>query len=73
MPDDPLKNPDRDEEHQRRRDLDGSDEEDPDGRAVARALYGGNPGALEDEEGGDSDTEGEPTLFTTLVEDKAPE
>jgi hypothetical protein len=48
-------------EHQRRRDLDGSDEEAQDGRAVARALYGGDTSALEDE--GDTETDDEPELF----------
>jgi len=36
---DPLTNPDRDEEHRRRREA--GDEDDPDGREVAHALYGG--------------------------------
>jgi hypothetical protein len=38
---DPLTNPDRDEEHRRRRDL--GDEEDRDGLDVAEKLYGGLP------------------------------
>jgi len=42
MPNDPMKNKDRDDEHRRRRDV-GSDEDDPDGREVARRLYGGLP------------------------------
>ena len=37
---DPMKNKDRDEKHRRRRGLDEG-ENDPDGRAVAAALYGG--------------------------------
>jgi len=36
---DPLKNPDRDDQHHRRRDL-GEEEDDPDGRAIAEKLYG---------------------------------
>lgn len=37
---DDLTNPDRDKEHRRRREA-GDEEDDPDGRAVASALYGG--------------------------------
>jgi hypothetical protein len=37
--DDPRTNPDRDDQHQRRRDL-GDGDEDPDGREVAEKLYG---------------------------------
>ncbi|MCS3613517.1 hypothetical protein GGP50_003289 [Salinibacter ruber] len=39
---DPLKNPDRDEDHQRRRDL-GDEEDERDGLDVAEKLYGGLP------------------------------
>ena len=35
----PLKNPDRDENHRRRREA-GQTEDDPDGREVAEKLYG---------------------------------
>jgi hypothetical protein len=35
---DPMKNPDTDEQHRRRREA-GSDEDDPDGQEVARRLY----------------------------------
>lgn len=35
-----MKNPDRDSDHARRRDA-GEGEDDPDGREVAHALYGG--------------------------------
>lgn len=52
-----MKNPDRDDEHRRRREA-GSDEYDPDGRAVAAALYGGDASELEDSNEAD-----EPTLF----------
>lgn len=37
---DPMKNPDRDEEHRRRREM-GESRDEPDGRAVADRLYGG--------------------------------
>lgn len=50
MRDDPLKNPDRDEKHRRRREA-GTDEEGPDGREVAEALYGGPPTDSEKKEG----------------------
>ncbi|MBB4062792.1 hypothetical protein [Salinibacter ruber] len=40
---DPLKNPDRDEDHRRRRDLGEEDEGDPDGLDIAEQLYGGLP------------------------------
>lgn len=56
---DPMKNPDRDEAHRRRRDT-GDGDEDPDGRAVAAALYGGDVSELGDEDSDDSD---EPNLF----------
>jgi hypothetical protein len=51
MPD-PMKNKDRDEEHRRRREAGDPREggDDPDGREVAEALYGG---------AADSDTDGE--------------
>jgi hypothetical protein len=39
---DPLKNPDRDENHRRRRDL-GGEEDDRDGLDLAERLYGGLP------------------------------
>lgn len=35
-----MKNKDRDDKHRRRREA-GDTEDDPDGRAVAEALYGG--------------------------------
>ena len=38
---DPLKNPDRDEDHRRRRDLGEEDEDEPDGLDIAERLYGG--------------------------------
>jgi hypothetical protein len=38
---DPLTNPDRDEEHRRRRDL--GEEDETDGLDVAEKLYGGLP------------------------------
>ena len=57
---DDLTNPDRDPEHRRRREA-GDGEEDPDGRAVAAALYGGDVSELRDE---DTETDSEqPTLF----------
>lgn len=57
---DPLTNPDRDTEHRRRREA-GDEGEDPDGRAVAAALYGGDVSELRDE---DTETDSEqPTLF----------
>ena len=37
-----MKNRDRDDQHRRRREA-GSTEDDPDGREVASALYGGPP------------------------------
>jgi len=40
MPNDPLTNPDRDDKHDRRRKA-GDEDDDPDGREVADALYGG--------------------------------
>ena len=57
----PMKNPDRDEEHKRRREA-GDSDAGPDGKAVAAALYGGDTSALT---GGDEedDDETEPTLF----------
>jgi hypothetical protein len=36
-----MKNRDRDDKHRRRRDLGEDEEETPDGRKVAHALYGG--------------------------------
>ena len=58
---DPMKNKDRDEKHcRRRRGLDEG-EDDPDGRAVAAALYGGENDVLRDEV--DSDDSDEVTLF----------
>lgn len=36
----PLKNPDRDRDHKRRREA-GSDDNDPNGQEMARKLYGG--------------------------------
>jgi hypothetical protein len=42
---DPMKNSDRDEEHRRRRDVGTDEEDDPDGREVAAALYGGLTGS----------------------------
>jgi hypothetical protein len=38
---DPLKNPDRDEDHRRRRNL--GDEDERDGLDIAEKLYGGLP------------------------------
>lgn len=56
---DPMTNPDRDAEHRRRRGA-GDSDEDPDGRAVAAALYGGHVSELRDE---DPETDSdEPTL-----------
>ena len=46
---DPLKNPDRDDQHHRRRDL-GEEEDDPDGRAIAEKLYGGLTGTDTDDQ-----------------------
>ncbi|MCS3629282.1 hypothetical protein GGP53_003162 [Salinibacter ruber] len=40
---DPLTNPDRDEDHQRRRDLGEEDDDDTDGLDLAERLYGGLP------------------------------
>ncbi len=40
---DPLKNPDRDEDHRRRRNLGEEDEDEPDGFDIAERLYGGLP------------------------------
>jgi hypothetical protein len=56
-----MKNPDRDEEHKRRREA-GDSDAGPDGKAVAAALYGGDTSALT---GGDEEDEDEtePTLF----------
>lgn len=56
---DPLTNPDRDEEHRRRRDTPSS-AIGPDGKEVAAVLYGGDVSELEDEDSDDTD---EPTLF----------
>lgn len=63
---DELINPDRDDKHRRRREA-GSGDDDPNGRAVAEALYGGNPSALD----GDEEPEREPTLFTDEDDDMA--
>ena len=52
-----MKNPDRDEEHKRRREA-GDSDAGPDGKAVAAALYGGDPSALEED-----DDETELTFF----------
>lgn len=43
-----MRNKDRDEEHWRRREA-GCGDDTPNGKAVAEALYGGNPSALEEE------------------------
>jgi hypothetical protein len=56
---DPMKNPDRDDKHRRRREA-SSDKDDPDGREVAEALYGEDTDALGEEDSDDSD---ELTLF----------
>lgn len=61
-----MKNPDRDHQHSRRRKA-GDSEETPDGRAVAEALYGGDPSALEEDE----EPQDEPTLFTDEPDDMA--
>lgn len=45
------KNRDRDEKHQRRRTV-GREEEQPDGREVARSLYGGRPAPDADDKTG---------------------
>jgi hypothetical protein len=48
MPDDPMKNKDRDGEHRRRREVGedcGDPEKEVDGREVADALYGGSDGS----------------------------
>jgi len=58
-----MKNPDRDEDHKRRRDA-GEAGTDPDGRAVAAALYGGDLSALEEDE-----DETELTLFDNDTDD----
>lgn len=52
-----MKNPDRDGQHRRRRQA-GRDEDRPDGRAVAAALFGGETDALED-----ADEDDDPDLF----------
>lgn len=57
----PLKNPDRDRDHKRRREA-GSDEDDRDGREVARKLYGGpdhESDADDDSRSGNSDAVGD--------------
>ena len=63
MPDDPMKNKDRDEEHRRRREV-GEDSGDPekevDGREAADALYGG-PDPSDGATDTDSDTTDTPT------------
>lgn len=56
-----MKNKDRDEKYRRRRRGLDEGEDDPDGRAVAAALYGGENDVLRDEE--DSDDFDEVTLF----------
>lgn len=43
MSNDPLTNPDRDNNHRWRRDMDEPDEDNPDGRKVAERLHGGRP------------------------------
>lgn len=58
-----MKNPDRDPDHRRRREA-GESGTVPNGKAVAEALYGGDPSAVEDEEEPDD----EPTLFTDETE-----
>lgn len=47
---DPMKNPDRDEKHRRRRRGLDEGENDPDGREVAAALYGGPADSDTDDE-----------------------
>jgi hypothetical protein len=56
-----MKNPDRDEDHRRRRNA-GDADAGPDGKAVAAALYGGDTSALTGSDEEDED-ETEPTLF----------
>lgn len=50
-----MKNLDRDDEHRRRRQAGSDGEDDPDGQAVAAALYGGDTSELEGEDADDSD------------------
>jgi len=57
---DPLKNPDPNE--MQCRDLGDEDEEAPDGRQVAAALYGGDVSELRGDEDADTDSD-EPTLL----------
>lgn len=59
-----MKNPDRDQEHRRRRES-STDNDSPDEKAVARALYGGDPSALNEDEEPDE----EPMLFTDETAD----
>ena len=47
---DPMKNKDRDEKHRRRRRGLDEGEDDPDGREVAAALYGGPADSDKDDE-----------------------
>jgi hypothetical protein len=63
MPDDSMKNKDRDEEHRRRREVgeeSGDPEKEVDGREVAAALYGG-PDHSDGATDTDTDTTDTPT------------
>jgi hypothetical protein len=63
MPDDLMKNKDRDEEHRRRREVGedcGDPEKEVDGREVADALYGGPDGSRDRApDGGQDEPRGE--------------